>query len=207
MQPTKIKICGIKTVADALCCEQYGADAIGLVFYSPSARHVEIAQAKAIVSALPPFITVVGLFVNPEVDYIKSVLSQVPLDCLQFHGEETDTFCQQFGRKWYKAIRMSPTLDLQQAVKSYPNANAILVDSYDAKMVGGTGKTFDWSRLASSQFDKPLILAGGLDTANVQTAIDKVQPWAVDVSGGVESEPGLKSQALITSFIKAVQQA
>lgn len=204
MANTKIKICGIKTVADALFCEQQGVDAIGLVFYPPSPRNINIAQAKEIVDALPPFITVVGLFVNPDADAVHSVLSEVKLDCLQFHGQENNDFCKQFNRKWYKAIRMEPGIDVVQVAKEYPDASAVLVDSFDKKKMGGTGKTFDWTTLPK-QFDKPLILAGGLEIGNIQDAIKQVQPWAVDVSGGVESEKGMKSQSLILDFIKQVR--
>lgn len=202
----KIKICGIQNQADAVFCEQIGVDAIGLVFYAPSPRSVSIDQAKHIVNNLPPFLTVVALFVDPEVSWVKQVLSEIRIDCLQFHGEENNDFCQQFGRKWFKAIKVRPEIDLTETVAEYPDASAILVDTFDAKLAGGTGTKFDWN-LLPELIEKPLILAGGLTPDNVQGAIKQVQPWAVDVSGGVESAKGQKNQELIRHFVSQTKRS
>ncbi len=200
----KIKICGIQNHIDAVFCEQTGVDAIGLVFYEPSPRNVSIEQAISIVDDLPPFLTVVALFVNPDVSFVNQVLSKVKIDCLQFHGNETNDFCQQFGRKWYKAIKAKPKADLTYEAEKYPDSTAILIDSFNPELAGGTGEIFDWTQLPQS-IDKPLILAGGLKPDNVQQAISQAKPWAVDVSGGVEIKKGQKSQNLIRDFVTKVK--
>lgn len=201
---TKIKICGIQNIADAQLCEKIGVDAIGLVFYEPSPRHVEISQAKDIANNLAPFITVVALFVNPTVEYVNQVLDSVKVDCLQFHGEETDVFCNQFNRKWFKAIRVKTGLDLISEINKYPNSHAILLDSYDAKYAGGTGKKFAWQDIPEN-IGMPLILAGGLNVNNIQSAIEMVKPWSIDISGGVESSLGIKSPELIIDLVSRIK--
>ena len=203
MKP-KIKICGIQNLEDAKFCESLGVDAIGLVFFNGSARNITIATAKEIADNLPPFITVVALFVNPKTSLVNAVLANVKVDCLQFHGEESDDFCQQFKRKWYKAIAMRQGLNLKQELKKYPNAQAILLDSYCPKSKGGTGKSFNWHDIPLD-LAKPVILAGGLNADNIQQAIATVAPWAVDVSSGVEVSKGVKSQNKIKNLVELIR--
>lgn len=201
----RIKICGITRVEDALAAAQAGADAIGLVFHAASPRAVSIEQARAIAQALPPFVTVVGLFVDaPEAD-IRAVLDQVPLDLLQFHGDEPDSFCQRFARPYLKAVRVRPGDDLNALAASWPGARGILLDSYKPGVPGGTGETFDWSMIPS-QRPWTLVLAGGLQADNVRQAIDMTAPWAVDVSGGVEAAKGIKDVDKINAFIHEVKR-
>ncbi|SDS41028.1 phosphoribosylanthranilate isomerase [Halopseudomonas litoralis] len=201
----RIKICGITRVEDALAAAQAGADAIGLVFHAASPRAVSIKQAGAIVQALPPFVTVVGLFVDaPEAD-IRAVLERVPLDLLQFHGEEPDSFCQRFARPYLKAVRVRPGDDLNALAGNWPGASGILLDSYKPGVPGGTGETFDWSMIPS-QRPWTLVLAGGLQADNVRQAIDMTAPWAVDVSGGVEAAKGIKDVDKINAFIHEVKR-
>lgn len=203
MKRTRVKICGITRVEDALSAVQAGADAIGLVFYTSSPRYVSIAQARDIVAAMPPFVSVVGLFVNASSDEIQSILSQVRLDILQFHGDETPAQCAQINLPYYKAIRVKPDTNLLQYAIDFKAAKALLLDAYSEQAYGGTGQTFDWS-LIPQDLPKPIILAGGLDALNVAGAIQQVQPYAVDVSGGVELTKGIKSAEKIAAFMQAV---
>lgn len=205
MSRTRIKICGITRIEDALAASSAGADAIGLVFHAASPRAVDIEQAAAIVKALPPFITSVGLFVNASEERINEVLRQVPLDMLQFHGDEPDAFCQRFSRPYLKAVRVRPGDDLNALAANWPGASGILLDSYKPGVPGGTGETFDWSRVPA-QRDWPLVLAGGLQADNLRQAIELTAPWAVDVSGGVESAKGIKDPAKINAFIQEVKR-
>ena len=201
----RIKICGITRVEDALAAAEAGADAIGLVFYPPSPRAVSAEQAADIVRALPPFVTTVGLFVDAEADDVRRVLRQVPLDLLQFHGDEPAAYCRQFQRPWMKALRVRPGDDLNQLAARWPDAAGILLDSYKAGVPGGTGETFDWSAIPAER-KWPLVLAGGLDAANVASAIAATRPWAVDVSGGVEASKGIKDSEKIQAFVQAVKR-
>jgi len=200
---TRVKICGISRPEDAEAAALAGADAIGLVFYEPSPRAVTIERAQAICAVLPPFVTRVGLFVNPEPAMARKVLTSVPIDLLQFHGEETAAECESFGRPYIKAARVQPDFDLDLFISRYAGACGILVDTYQADKQGGTGKVFDWS-LIPDRYNKPLILAGGLKADNVADAIRRVQPFGVDVSGGVESAPGIKEAEQILEFIREV---
>lgn len=201
----RIKICGITRVDDALAAAQAGADAIGLVFHPGSPRAVSIEQARTIVGALPPFVTTVGLFVDAEQASIQAVLEQVPLDLLQFHGDEPDDFCQRFNRPYIKAVRVRPGDDLNALAAKWPGACGILLDSYKPGVPGGTGETFDWSMIPSQRSWR-LILAGGLQAQNVRQAIGQTAPWAVDVSGGVEAAKGIKDLAKINAFIHEVKR-
>jgi phosphoribosylanthranilate isomerase len=201
---TRIKICGITTQEHAHISADAGADAIGLVFYPPSPRHIALDNAAEIVNSLPPYITTVALFVNPEPSEVRRVLDAVNPDCLQFHGNETNDFCQQFTRKWYKALPVKLGVDIQMAMAAYPDSSAILLDTWHETLPGGSGKCFDWS-LIPATISKPLILAGGLAPDNVREAIEQVRPWAVDVSGGVESSRGGKDSTRITTFINNVK--
>ncbi|SER68565.1 phosphoribosylanthranilate isomerase [Halopseudomonas bauzanensis] len=202
---TRIKICGITRVEDALAAAGAGADAIGLVFHAGSPRAVSIEQARAIVQALPPFVTTVGLFVDAAEETIRAVLDQVPLDLLQFHGDEPDTFCQRFARPYIKAVRVRPGDDLDALAANWPGASGILLDSYKPGVPGGTGETFDWSMIPA-QRSWTLVLAGGLQSQNVRQAIDLTAPWAVDVSGGVEATKGIKDIDKINAFVHEVKR-
>ena len=201
---TRVKICGITRVEDMLAAALYGADAIGLVFYPGSPRHVSISQATMIMRALPPFITSVGLFVNAEAQAINAILQDLPLALLQFHGEEPASFCRQFKRPYLKAVRVKPSLDLLQYAADYPDAQGLLLDAYVDGIAGGTGQTFDWN-LIPAGLPLPVILSGGLNPDNVAAAIKHVQPWAVDVSSGVEAAKGIKDAAKIAAFMRGVK--
>jgi len=203
---TRIKICGITRVEDALTAAAMGADAIGLVFYAKSPRHVSIEAAAEICAVLPPFVTTVGLFVDAGADLIGDVVAQVPIDLLQFHGAETVAECECPGRPYIKALRVRSGDDLRARVEDYPSARGILLDTYRPGVPGGTGEVFDWSQVPSD-LKTPIILAGGLSAANVRSAVERLRPWAVDVSGGVESAPGIKDAERIEGFVEAVRAA
>ncbi len=200
------KICGITRVEDALAAAEAGADAIGLVFYPKSPRAVTLQQAKAIAAALPPFVTTVGLFVNARRYEISEILDELPLDLLQFHGDETSADCDGYRRPYIKALRVRPGEDIAARCLEYRNASGILLDAYVPGVPGGTGESFDWS-LVPRILSKPLILAGGLTAQNVRAAIARVAPYAVDVSGGVEVEKGVKDAEKIRAFIREVHNA
>ena len=201
---TRIKICGITRVEDALAAAHSGADAIGLVFYERSPRHIDIAQAKVLAAALPPFVTVVGLFVAAEASFVREVSASVPLDLLQFHGDESPEFCAQFSTPYIKAIRVKAGVDLLQCASRYSGAKGLLLDAYVEGTPGGTGASFDWT-LIPKRLSLPVILSGGLDAGNVAAAIRLVQPYAVDVSSGVEANKGIKDAAKISAFINEVK--
>ncbi len=177
------------------------------MFYDKSSRAVDVAQAKAISAALPPFVTRVGLFVNAEPAFVVSVLGSVSLDLLQFHGDESEEYCRSFARPYLKALRMKPGLDLLAAMQAYGSAQGILLDAWHEQQFGGTGTTFDWSLLDASVQRERVVLAGGLHPGNVADAVRQVRPWAVDVSSGVESAPGIKSAQLIEQFISNTLKA
>ena len=205
MARTRIKICGITRPGDGVNAAEAGADAIGLVFYEQSRRAVTVAQAQAICRALPPFITVVGLFVNHTAEEVGAVCEQVPLDLLQFHGDETAPFCEQFGQRWMRGVRARDPEVVESAFDTYHRASGILMDAYNSDRYGGTGTTFNWDWLPSHP-SRPLILAGGLTPENVAGAVARVRPWAVDVSGGVEDAPGIKSAELMQQFAQEVDR-
>jgi phosphoribosylanthranilate isomerase len=202
---TRIKICGITRAVDALAAARSGADAIGLVFYERSPRHVSIAQAKQLVTALPPFVSVVGLFVNAERTFVREALANVPLDLLQFHGDESPEYCAQFDHPYLKAIRVKAGVDLLQCASDFHNAKGLLLDAHVEGIPGGTGATFDWA-LIPKQLSLPVILSGGLDVENVAAAIKQVRPYAVDVSSGVEAGKGIKDAVKIAAFINEAKQ-
>lgn len=206
MSVVRSKICGITRVDDALTAAKAGADAIGLVFYAKSPRAVDVRQAREIVAALPPFVTTVGLFVNASRCEINEILEAVPLDMLQFHGDETPAQCEGFHRPWFKALRVGNGEDIEAQVARYANASGILLDTFVAGVPGGTGERFDWS-LIPAALAKPLILAGGLTAENVQQAIAQVRPYAVDVSGGVEASKGVKDASKVMAFVGRVRSA
>jgi len=205
MSRTRIKICGLTRPQDVRVAVEHGADAIGFVFYPPSPRAVDIEQAAELVALLPPFVTSVGLFVNASGDEVSAVLERVPLQLLQFHGDETDAQCARYRRPWIKAARMRPGVDLVEFSSLHPRASGVLVDAF-VDGYGGGGKTFDWS-LIPPGFERPLVLSGGLDVDNVVEAVRRVRPWAVDVSSGVESAKGIKDAAKIAAFIAGVRHA
>ncbi|WP_115297472.1 phosphoribosylanthranilate isomerase [Ectopseudomonas mendocina] len=200
------KICGITRVEDALAAVEAGADAIGLVFYAKSPRAVSVEQAAEIVQALPPFVTSVGLFVNMPREQLLAVLQQVPLDLLQFHGDESPAECEGYGRPYIKALRVRPGENVAAAMAPYAGARGILLDTFVEGVPGGTGAAFDWS-LVPQGVARPIILAGGLEAHNVAAAIRQVRPYAVDVSGGVEASKGIKDAGKIRAFVKSVRDA
>lgn len=202
---TRVKICGITRREDAQAAVRLGADAIGLVFYPSSPRAVTPEQASAIVDRLPPYVTVVGLFVDAPRRQVTEVARAVPLDLLQFHGSESAADCGGHGRPWTKAIRMSDSVDLEQLSRQYTEAAGLLLDTYRAGVPGGTGETFDWQRIPPELASR-IILAGGLDPHNVEQAVRQVRPYAVDVSGGVEAAKGIKDAEKMMAFIAGVKR-
>ena len=202
----RVKICGITRVEDGITCARLGADAIGLVFYAPSPRHVSVDQARAIMAALPPFVTTVGLFVDAAPTEVRAVLAQLPLDMLQFHGNETPEYCRGFGRSYLKAVRVKLGADLVQYASAYPDAKGLLLDAHVEGIAGGTGQAFDWS-LIPAQLPLPVVLSGGLNSANIAEAIRRIQPAAVDVSSGVEATKGIKDTEKIAAFMQGVRNA
>ncbi|MDR1424664.1 MAG: phosphoribosylanthranilate isomerase [Azoarcus sp.] len=211
---TRIKICGLTRPEDVTAAVAAGADAIGFVFYPASPRHVSFERAAELAALLPPFVTAVGLFVNPEPAFVAEALRLVPLQCLQFHGDERDAQCAALAAQggaglhalpWIKAIRMRSGVDLLESSASHPGARGLLVDAF-SEGYGGAGRTFDWG-LLPERFERPLLLSGGLGVANVGEAVRRVRPWAVDVSSGVESAKGIKDAAKMAAFIEQVRDA
>jgi len=203
---TRVKICGITREQDAEAAVQFGADAIGFVFYEPSPRCVAVERAAAIARRLPPFVTTVALFVDAEPEVIAGVVDSVGVDLLQFHGQETADYCAQHRRPWIRAVRVRPETDLLAAQTEFASGRGLLLDAYRAGVPGGTGETFDWGRIPR-EFAPRIVLAGGLDAQNVGDAVRRVQPFAVDVSGGVEAEKGIKDPQKIKAFIEEVRSA
>ena len=201
MKP-RVKICGLTRLEDVLVAVEAGADAIGLVFYPPSPRYVDLDKAAELARAVPPFVTIVGLFVNANPALVRETLAVVPIHLLQFHGDEDEAYCRQFDRPYMKAARVRPGMDLVQYAPAFPSAQAILLDAF-VDGFGGGGKVFDWS-LIPPALGKPLVLSGGLDAANVGEAIVRVRPAALDVSSGVEAAKGIKDAEKIRAFCAAV---
>lgn len=202
---TRVKMCGFTRIEDAVLAAHLGVDAIGLVFYPPSPRNVSIAQAAAIVKALPAFTTVVALFVDAEAAQIREVLAAVPIDCLQFHGDEVPEDCNIYAKPYIKAIRVQASTDIAGLALRYADAAGLLLDAYHPDAKGGTGQAFDW-RLLPEQCSLPIILAGGLTPERVQDAIHNYHPYALDVSSGVEAAKGIKDVSLMTAFVKEVNE-
>lgn len=218
MKRTRVKICGITRLADGFAACEAGADAIGLVFWTGTPRVVDVGLARAIAAALPPFVTKVGLFVNPSAAEVNAVLAAVPVDTLQFHGSEDPDLCRAFARPYLKAVHMKEEVDLVECASLYGDAAGLVFDTYaPGDLPGGTGRSFDWSRLSpavQARLPSPVILSGGLTVDNVDGAIRAVSPWAVDVSSGVEERDasgatrrGLKDPARIAAFIDGVRNA
>ncbi|MBW8371545.1 MAG: phosphoribosylanthranilate isomerase [Thiobacillus sp.] len=202
----RVKICGITRLQDLHAACKAGADALGFVFYEKSPRHLTIAAAAALVRELPPFVQTVGLFVDAEPAFIESVLQAVPLDLLQFHGDETPADCARFGRPYIKAVRVNRDTDLLKYAADFDTARGLLLDAYVPGVPGGTGECFDWS-LIPSNLPKPVILSGGLTPDNVADAVQQVRPWAVDVSSGVEVTKGIKDAQKVAQFIAKAKEA
>ena len=201
---TRIKCCGMTRVEDALLAASLGADAIGLVFTARSKRQVTLARARKIVTALPPFVSTVALFMDNEANLVRQVVEEVRPDMLQFHGGEQDTWCVQFSRPFLKAIAMGEGAAALPRLRDYPHAAGLLLDGHGFGETGGRGKAFDWSLLPAG-LAQPVILAGGLNPDNVADAVRAVRPWAVDVASGVESAPGIKDPDKLAAFIRAVR--
>lgn len=200
MARVRVKICGITQSEDATQAVTAGADALGLVFYQRSPRAIDIETARAISAVAGPFVTLVGLFVDAEPERVASVLAEVPLQLLQFHGDESPAYCEAFERPYIKAIRMRPDVDLEALMAAHPKAQGFLLDAYRPGVPGGTGETFDWQRVPRDS-KRPIVLAGGLTPDNVAEAVAQTQPYAVDVSGGVEASAGRKDTYKVRQFV------
>ncbi|UTW13266.1 phosphoribosylanthranilate isomerase [Marinobacterium rhizophilum] len=203
---TRIKICGITRLEDALAAIRFGAHALGFVFYAKSPRFVTPEVAAGIIADLPPFVTTTALFVDAPAEYVEQVVARTGVDLLQFHGSETAAFCRGFSRPYIKALRMKPGLDIAAVMQAYPEARGILLDAYRAGVPGGTGEAFDWDRIPES-LRPQIILAGGLYPETIRSAIEQVNPFAVDVSGGVEAAKGIKDHNKLKQFIEEVARA
>ncbi|MDD5460092.1 MAG: phosphoribosylanthranilate isomerase [Methylococcales bacterium] len=202
---TRVKICGFTRVEDAVHAAHLGIDAIGLVFYPPSPRHVEIEQAIRIVNALTAFTTVVALFVDEQEARIREILARVPIDCLQFHGDEPAEACRVYNKRYIKAVSMREGIDISALAQRYNDADGLLLDAYHPDAKGGTGSQFDWE-LIPDQCGLPVILAGGLNVENAKQAVQTVRPYALDVSSCVETEKGIKDSLKMAAFIKQVNE-
>lgn len=201
----KVKICGITSAAQAAMVDSAGADAVGLVLYPRSPRAVTLQQAIEVKSGLGPMVSSVALLVNSDSAAVDRVIEQLQPSLLQFHGDESAAFCEQFGYPYLRAVRVKPGDNIEERIAGYSSARGLLFDAWDEQRFGGTGKQFDWSLLPVHS-PSPLILAGGLNPANVARAIDAVSPYAVDVSGGVESAPGVKCPLQVAAFIAAAKR-
>jgi phosphoribosylanthranilate isomerase len=201
----RVKVCGITRVEDALSAIRYGADAIGFVFWAKSGRYVTPEKARQIAAKIPAFISIVGVYVDPTPEWVEETAQAANLSLCQFHGDESAEFCEQFAVPYIKAIRVKAGLDLLQYARQYQNAKGLLLDTYAANMPGGTGHVFDWN-LIPQNLSLPLILSGGLNADNVAMAIKQTQPWAVDVSSGVEAAKGIKDEKKIIAFMQGVKK-
>lgn len=199
---TRIKFCGMTSVADALLAAELGVDAIGLIFYSPSLRNVSLDNARMIANSMPPFISKVGVVVNENRATIQSILDSVPLDILQFHGQESSDYCRSFGKPYIKTIHIDQMLN-EDIEHQYEDAVALLLDTKTQHLPGGSGVTFDWKYIPAT-LTKPIILAGGLTVDNIDQALRQVKPYAVDVTSGIEREKGMKDQQKMSDFINRV---
>ena len=200
----RVKVCGITRVEDALTAIRLGANAIGFIFWDKSARYIDPNEARKIVMALPPFVSVVGVYVDPSSEWVEETCSIAGLNLLQFHGDELPEFCSQFPLPYIKAVRIRSGIDLLQYATQYSSSNGLLLDSYVEGIPGGTGRTFEWS-LIPENLSLPLILSGGLHPENVCAAIRKAKPWAVDVSSGVEITKSIKDEDKIAAFMTGVR--
>lgn len=206
MQRTRVKICGITRAEDAAVAVRCGADALGLVFYPDSPRHVALEQARVIAGTVAPLVTIVGLFVDPSPDTVSAALGAVPLGLLQFHGSEANDHCRQFGLPFIKSIAIRDDVDVLSRMQRYPDASGFILDAWQPQTHGGGGETFDWNKVPHNS-PVPVILAGGLTPGNVSQAIRSTRPYAVDVSSGVETSKGIKSAEKIAAFMKGVEHS
>lgn len=204
MTAVRVKICGFTRASDVRAAVVAGADALGFVFAPRSKRVLTIPRAAELVTGVPAFVSRVGLFMDQDYEAVSRILDRVPLNLLQFHGAEDAAFCRRFGLPYIKAVSMDSDRAVERAGQEYTDASALLLDSHPAGGVGGTGMVFDWSLISQSSL--PLVLAGGLEPGNVRQAIERLKPWAVDVSSGVETAPGIKSEALMREFIKEAKR-
>lgn len=204
-QRTRVKICGITRLEDARHAAAMGADAIGLMMHPSSSRALSLDQAIEIRRSLPPFVTATAVFLDDSEDWIAQVLHQVRPDCLQFHGSESAEFCASWGLPYLKAIPMGSIEDPLRYAGRFATAQGFLFDSNAAGRLGGSGDTFDWSKIPTS-FDHPVVLAGGMNPSNVAEAITRIKPWGVDVSSGVEDSKGIKNAGLVERFIEEVRR-
>lgn len=202
---TKIKVCGIKSKADAWMCLEIGVDALGFVFVNESPRKIEPQEAQKIINDLPPFVISVGVFTNRVKDEVEEIANLCKLDILQFHGDESPEYCASFNRKVIKAFRIRSSDDINRLVEY--KVPAYLLDSYEEERLGGTGRTFEWSLAAEATKYGHIVLAGGLTPENVNRAISIVRPYAVDISSGIEDTPGKKNKVKLAEFIRQVQNA
>ena len=202
---TRVKICGITRSEDAIEAARLGVDALGMVFYAKSSRNINCAQAQAICRVLPGFVTSVALFLNPQESLVRQVITEVDIDCLQFHGNESVEFCESFGKPYIKALGIEGVKDISALFNQYASARSVLLDSHGAGEAGGTGESFDWLTIPEHLRQK-IILAGGLKPDNVADAINQVRPYAVDLSSGVESAPGIKDSELMMRLMKEVKR-
>ena len=203
---TKIKICGITNPKNALDAVDLGVDALGFVFFEESPRYIEPKKARKIINLLPSFVLRVGLFVNASKEEVLSAISDSSVNVLQFHGDEDEQFCNQFNLPYIKAISFQDGVNLLEYCKLFTSSSAILIDTYLENMRGGTGKTFNWD-LLPKELPLPLIIAGGLDSGNVSSLINSINPYGVDVSGGVESDKGIKDYTMMKNFVLGVHNA
>ena len=199
----RVKICGLTRELDVQSAVAAGADALGFVLYEPSPRYVSALRAGQLLAETPAFVTTVGLFVDAEAEFVNASLELAPFDLLQFHGDESPEYCRSFARPYMKAIRVRSEQDIQQAIKDYPDAAALLLDAYVENLPGGTGQAFDWRLIP--EMDMPWVLAGGLTPENVANAVNQVKPYAVDISGGVEQAKGIKDREKIQKFISEIR--
>jgi phosphoribosylanthranilate isomerase len=205
MSRVRVKFCGITSAVDAEAAIAAGADALGFVFYAASPRSVTPSTAAQIIRALPPFVTSVGLFVNASAEEVEHTIAATAIDRVQYHGDEPASLCRQISRPWIKAIRVGVNRDVSAAVERYAEASALLFDTYDAHLYGGSGRVFDW-QLLPADMPMPFILAGGLTPDNVARAIRDTRPYGVDVSGGIEASKGVKDNQKMERFITEVKR-
>ena len=205
MATVRVKICGITNQVDASDAIALGADAIGFIFHPPSPRYVSPEKVAEIIAGLPPFVSTVGLFVDLKFEDVRKVIDVSGIGCLQFHGEEEESLCDSFGLPWFKTIKMMQGADVVEKVSRYNRSSAVLFDTGDSNLAGGTGKTFDWELIPQSM-NKPYIVAGGLNAQNVRKVIKMTKPFAVDVCSGVESEKGKKDLSKLKDFITLAKQ-
>lgn len=200
----RIKFCGLTNVRDVTAAVHMGVDALGFVFYPSSPRAVTIEQAKTLCGGVPAFVTRVGLFVNASAEQVALAFREARLNLVQFHGDESPEFCQSVGLPYIRALRVRDGMDLEATMAAYPDASGFLLDTYRPGVPGGTGERFDWSLIPNT--NRPLILAGGLNPENAREAIEQVAPWALDVSGGIESTPGQKDPDKMARFVRACRK-